>query len=162
MIKVMGTGKEVTVMACGALNIDGYAFSVYNGGTCDSLECVSGSYEVNAVDRNRCDFNGEVRPMTKYTFETVDRSRYYVYLHFARTRADKPTTDFRFFADDGTGGKESSSGAHVILFQEGTTIDIGDPDRGNSDGNMKSSSNIVHFHSRFSLFVLIASWAIYS
>lgn len=155
--QIMGTGKEVTVMACGALNTDGYAFSVYNGANCDSLECVSGSYKVNVVDRNRCNFNGEIRPMTKYTFETVDRSRYYVYLHFAQTRADKPTTDFRFFADDGTAGKGSSSGAHVILFQEGTTIDIGDRDRGNSDGNGKSSSNIVRFQSRFSLFVLIVS-----
>jgi hypothetical protein len=124
--QLMGTGGPVTVMACSQNNFDGFYFSVYNGIDCDSLECVAGTYEINVEDPEKCTFgaSAETRPLTKYTFKTVDRDRYYIYVHFARTAADRPTANFRFFADDGQGGNAGSSGAHLIEFEESTlTLD---------------------------------------
>jgi len=133
--QVMGTGDSLTVMACSQNNFDGYTFSVYDGGgNCDSLECVSGKYTINVQDKGKCTFGKAQisRPMTKFTFNTIDRSRYYVYVHFARTSADKPTADFRFFVDDGMNGEGSSSGAHIIQYENGT-IAVGDDEGKNSD-----------------------------
>jgi hypothetical protein len=134
--QLMGTGGSVSVMACSEFNFDGYYFSVYNGADCDSLECVDGRYEIDVKDPERCSFGPmEVeRSMTKFTFDTKDRSRYYIYVHFARTAADKPTADFRFFADDGKGGKAGTNGAHLIKFEESTTLTDGkDKGKGGDD-----------------------------
>merc|ERR1711862_1025847 len=48
--QIMGTGKPVTIMACSEDNIDGFAFSVYNGAYCNGMECVKGEYEINVDD----------------------------------------------------------------------------------------------------------------
>lgn len=127
--QVIGTGEPLSVMACGLNNFDGYAFSVYDSdnGFCDSLECVSGSYKIGIEDPEKCTFGEVSRVMTKFTFDTVDRNRYYVYVHFARTAADYPTGDFRFYVDDGSDGNGSSSGAHEIIFSNDTSIVSGIP-----------------------------------
>lgn len=143
----MGTGGSVSVMACSEFNFDGFYFSVYNAADCDSLECVDGKYEIDIEDPERCSFGPEAvqRPMTKFTFNTKDRSRYYIYVHFARTAADKPTADFLFFADDGQGGNGGSSGPHLIQFEERTTLTDGkgkdgDGDDDDDDGDDDKSS----------------------
>eukprot|EP00536_Pseudo-nitzschia_multiseries_P016837 jgi/Psemu1/313643/fgenesh1_kg.1257_\ len=158
--QVMGTGKEVTVMSCSDFNLDGYAFSVYNGANCDSLECVSGKYQINVVDEERCLFGGLKRPMTKFTFDTVDRSRYYIYVHFARTREDRPTGDFRFFANDGREGEGGTSGAHIILIDETGTVFPGNGDYGeywDNNGDKKSSSSSAQLNSGLCLLILMLS-----
>ena len=43
--------------------------------------------------------------------------RYFIYVHYAFTGVDKPTSPFYFFVNDGSGGFASSSGASQILFQ---------------------------------------------
>lgn len=163
----MGTGKPVTVMSCSLFNFDGYAFSVYRGANCDSLECVSGQYEINVSDKKKCSFGtSEIeRPMTTYTFDTVDRDRYYVYVHFARTRADRPTADFRFFVDDGSEGESNTSGSHVLLFDD-TPAEMGDeeatgnkPEEKNEE--TKSSGSIVDPNNRLPLFILLLSFGIH-
>lgn len=166
--QLMGTGNPVTVMSCSLFNFDGYALSVYRGANCDSLECVSGEYEINVSDKKKCSFGtSEIeRPMTTYTFDTVDRDRYYVYVHFARTRADRPTADFRFFVDDGSEGEGSTSGAHVILFDD-TPAEIRDekatdnnkPEEKNEE--TKSSSSIIDPNNRLPLFILLLSFGIH-
>eukprot|EP00537_Pseudo-nitzschia_pungens_P005304 CAMPEP_0172377398 /NCGR_PEP_ID=MMETSP1060-20121228/68883_1 /TAXON_ID=37318 /ORGANISM="Pseudo-nitzschia pungens, Strain cf. cingulata" /LENGTH=409 /DNA_ID=CAMNT_0013105083 /DNA_START=91 /DNA_END=1320 /DNA_ORIENTATION=+ len=164
--QVMGTGKKVTVMACSDFNFDGYAFSVYNGANCDSLECVQGRYQVNVVDEAKCVFDGLKRPLTKFTFDTVDRDRYYVYVHYARTRVDKPTSDFRFFVDDGSEGKGGSSGAHVILIDETGTVGIGGYDHSggiwDKSGDKKSSSTTARLSGCISVLILILSMHFWS
>mmetsp|Transcript_30977 Transcript_30977/g.74817 ORF Transcript_30977/g.74817 Transcript_30977/m.74817 type:complete len:435 (-) Transcript_30977:97-1401(-) len=119
--QLMGTGGSITIMACGASNYDGFWFSVYRGAYCDSLECVDGEFSMGE-DAERCDFGTRARPTTKYTFDTVDRDRYFIYVQFARTQEDLPTGPFRFFADDGKGGAAGSSGPHLITFEESTMI----------------------------------------
>lgn len=155
--QLMGTGSAVTVMACSQFNFDGFYFSVYDGANCDSLECVDGNYEINVQDPEKCSFGaGDVqRPLTKYSFNTRDRNRYYIYVHFARTAADKPTAAFRFFADDGQGGKAGSSGAHLIEFEESTTLTDGEGD--GDDENDDISGAISPFVS--SSILLLISWA---
>mmetsp|Transcript_6081 Transcript_6081/g.9501 ORF Transcript_6081/g.9501 Transcript_6081/m.9501 type:complete len:406 (+) Transcript_6081:133-1350(+) len=143
--QLMGTGGAVTVMACGWYNLDGFYFSVYHGADCDSLECVDGSYEINVQDPEKCTFGTDPgerpvqRGLTKYTFNTRDRDRYYIYVHYARTAADKPTGDFLFFADDGAGGKAGSSGPHLIEFEE-STLTLADESNGDSGKENKPSS----------------------
>ncbi|KAG7360186.1 hypothetical protein IV203_035285 [Nitzschia inconspicua] len=148
--QVMGTGGPVSVMACGSENYDGFYFSTYHGPDCDSLKCVSGSYDINVEDPDKCTFGraGVPRPMTKFTFNTRDRDRYYVYVHFARTQADRPTSDFRFFADDGARGAAGSSGPHLIKFEESTlklTGAEGISDKGDeSSATTTTLQNTVH------------------
>jgi hypothetical protein len=142
----MGTGESLTVMACGEFNFDGYAFSVYNGGNCDSLDCVSGGYDLNVADE-KCAFGAREfsRPMTKYTFKTIDRSRYYIYVHSARTRAVNITGDFRFFVDDGKNGEAGTSGAHIMQFEEPKEVvssdGTGGGDSNSSNGGEKDGDN---------------------
>jgi len=170
--QVMGTGGAVSVMACSQFNFDGYAFSVYNGADCNSLECVTGQYEVGVEDNERCSFgSAEIkRSLTKFTFDTKDLNRYYIYVHFARTRAEKPTADFRFFVDDGQNGEASSS---IILFEESTMIDKSDKEdnddgagASNSDtggnGKGESGSADTFYRSLVSFLVLLTSWMIRS
>jgi hypothetical protein len=150
--QLMGTGGPVTIMACSEFNVDGFYFSVYNAVNCDSLECVDGTYELNVQDADKCTFGvgaGESRsvtPLTKYTFNTRDRDRYYIYVHFARTAGDRVTDDFRFFADDGKGGSAGSSGPHLIEFEKSTSeIDRGDTGNNGVNGvNPKSGANKKH------------------
>lgn len=145
--QVMGTGGPLAVMACSQNNFDGFYFSVYHGVDCDSLECVDGRYDIDIEDPEKCTFGGSQvqRPLTKFTFNTRDRDRYFVYVHFARTAADKPTADFRFFADDGAGGTAGSSGPHLIKFEESTvTLDGGEGNRDNQkDGSAKSAGSLL-------------------
>jgi hypothetical protein len=145
----MGTGESLTVMACGEYNFDGYAFSVYNGGGyCDSLDCVSGGYDLNVADE-KCAFSarGFTRPMTKFTFKTIDRSRYYIYVHTARTRAVNVTGNFRFFVDDGKNGEGGTSGAHMMQFEEPKDVvssdgfGFGDGNSNNNNGGEKDGDN---------------------
>jgi len=170
--QVIGTGEELAVMACSQSNFDGYAFSVYGGGgNCDSLECISGTYDVGVDDNDKCTFGtaGISRMMTKFTFKTIDRSRYYIYVHFARTRADRPTADFRFFVDDEKNGEGSSSGAHMIQFEEDKT-DRASNDSGGKDGKSGDnesggnesgeSSSVIRSTGYYLYAVLIASWMI--
>lgn len=169
--QVMGTGGSISVMACSQSNFDGYAFSVYGGGgNCDTLECISGGYDLGVEDKEKCTYGtAEIsRPMTKFTFKTVDQSRYYVYVHFARTRADKPTADFRFFVDDGNNGE--GSGAHAIQFEKRTTS-VSSDEENNADGDSNSgdgkdgesddivkSSSVIRSNGHYFYIVLIASW----
>ena len=162
----MGTGEPVTVMACGEYNFDGYAFSVYNGAYCNGMDCVKGDYELGVEDPEKCTFgsNRVVRPLTKYTFDTHDRDRYWIYVHSARTRVDVPTADFRFFVDDGKNGDGSSSGAHTIGIIDVSREDA-EEDNGNQNNNSNkekdASGNAVGFQ-RGVLFlsILLASWMI--
>ena len=160
-------------MACSQSNFDGYAFSVYGGGgNCDALECISGTYDVGVDDNDKCTFGtaGISRMMTKFTFKTIDRSRYYIYVHFARTRADRPTADFRFFVDDEKNGEGSSSGAHMIQFEEGDKTDRASNDSGGKDGKSGDnesggnesgeSSSVIRSTGYYLYAVLIASWMI--
>jgi hypothetical protein len=150
--QVMGTGGPLAVMACGQNNFDGFYFSVYHGPDCDSMECVTGSYDINIEDPEKCTFGQSQvqRPLTKFTFNTRDRDRYYVYVHFARTAADKPTSDFRFFADDGAGGSAGSSGPHLIKFEESTlTLDGGEGNGGNGDEDKDNGSSAPSLHVGF-------------
>ena len=161
--KVMGTGEPVTIMACSEFNLDGYAFSVYNGAYCDGMDCVEGQYEVNIEDPDRCKFGSArvLRPMTKYTFDTRDRDRYWIYVHAARTRATLPTADFRFYVDDGEEGDASSSGASTIDIEDITVSRVEEEDNADNDKKEKSSGNTVGFNrGGLSLFVLVVSWMI--
>ena len=102
---VVGTGGFVTVSACAENNKDGFYFSVYRGGSCDvdDMECVSGLYKYDD-DAGRCTIEGNVRMQTSFEFQTRDGDRYYVYVHYALTDVDKPTSSFRLFVDDGKNG----------------------------------------------------------
>jgi hypothetical protein len=161
--QVMGTGGPLSVMACGQDNYDGFYFSVYHGPFCDSMECVTGSYEINIEDPEKCSFGRSQvqRPLTKFTFNTRDRDRYYIYVHFARTAADRPTSDFRFFADDGAGGTAGSSGAHLIKFEESTlALTGGEGTTGNETNKGSSAATlqvVTHFLVAIAAYVLTAS-----
>ena len=146
--KVMGTGDPVTIMACGQYNIDGFAFSVYNGAYCDGMECVGGEYELGVEDPGKCTFGSRrvERKLTKYTFDTVDRDRYWIYVHPARTRADVPTADFRFYVDDGKNGDGSSSGAHTIGIIGVSREDAEQPPSNQNNNAKESSSTTAGFH----------------
>ncbi len=162
---VMGTGDPVTIMACGQYNFDGYAFSVYNGAYCDGMDCVKGDYELKVVDEDKCTFGSArvVRPLTKYTFDTHDRDRYWIYVHTARTRAEVPTADFRFWVDDGKNGDGSSSGAHTIGIIDVSREDVELPKGGSNKNNVQkeSSGNTLRVQGGLiSLFALIVSWLI--
>lgn len=135
----MGTGGDVTLMACSEFNIDGFYFSVYNGASCDDKSCVQGSYETNVKDEEKCTFGPAalLRPLTKYKVKTNDLERYYVYIHYARTAAARPTSDFRLWVDDGAGGKGGSGGAANIKFEKSTNLNTGS----NGDGSDGGSSN---------------------
>lgn len=154
--QVIGTGGPLTVMGCGVGNVDGFYFSVYHGPDCDSLECVTGSYDINVEDPEKCTFGlSQVqRPLTKFTFNTRDRDRYYIYVHFARTAEDRPTSDFRFFADDGAGGAAGSSGPHLIKFEESTLTLTGGEGINNGDGSGNGSSAAKLFESSTRFLVL--------
>jgi len=172
--QIMGTGEPVTIMACGDNNFDGYAFSVYNGAYCDGMECMEGQYEINVEDPEKCTFGSArvVRPLTKYKFETHDRDRYWIYVHAARTRAETPTSDFRFYVDDGKEGDASSSGASTIAFDGGIVgVKREDAEKDNNrdrnndntrvQQNASSDGAIVDFHrGGLSLFVFLVSWMI--
>jgi len=115
--QIMGTGEPVTIMACSKYNVDGYAFSVYNGAYCDGLECVTGQYDTNVQDPARCTFGSAqvTQPLTKYTFDTTNRDRYFIYVRFAgKTRAENNSTtaDFRFYVDDGNDG---NGGTNLVI-----------------------------------------------
>jgi hypothetical protein len=173
--QVIGTGGAITISACGATNYDGFWFSVYNGAYCDSLECIDGEYDVGE-DAEKCTFgSGELppRPITKFSFNTRDRDRYYIYVHFARTQEDLPTGQFRFFADDGQDGKAGSSGAHLITFEESTILasdgsivgsNSGSNGNGNGSGNgngdISASPSISTSLSILMMFALYA-WAVF-
>jgi len=167
--QLMGTGESVSIMSCGPTNFNGYAFSVYHGANCDSLQCVSGTYKINAESYGKCAFGGgqATGPMTKYTFDTIDRDRYYVYVYFAQTQSAKPTAPHRFFVDDGENGEASSSGAHAIQFDEivytrPVDTPFFDDKSDKKDGEDDSGASSVRFHrSGFSLFVLFASLIIH-
>jgi hypothetical protein len=151
--QLMGTGGSVTIYACGPTNIDGFWFSVYHGAYCDGLECVSGSYNPQGEDAERCGGS----KTTSMTFNTIDRDRYFVYVQFARTQADLPTGNFNFFVDDGKDGKAGSSGAHLITFEESTMIAAdgsiigGEGGEGGVNGVGDSSSNRDIFSSSSSI-----------
>lgn len=138
-------------MACGQNNFDGFYFSVYNGADCDSLVCETGRYDINLEDPEKCSFGGSgvQRPLTKLTFNTKDRDRYYIYVHAARTAADKPTGPFRFFADDGAGGTAGSSGHHLITFEESTLTLTGNE---GSINNGNDGSSAAGFQTAFMCF----------
>ena len=144
----MGTGDPVTIMACGQYNFDGYAFSVYNGAYCDGMECVEGEYELGVEDPDKCTFGSRQveRKLTKYTFDTNDRDRYWIYVHSARTRADVPTADFRFYVDDGKNGDGSSTGAHTIGIIGVSREDAEQPPSSQNNKAKESSSTAVGFH----------------
>ena len=80
--------------------------------------------------------------MTKYSFPTTDRDRYFIYVHYAFTGVDKPTSPFRFFVDDGSGGNAGSSGGGMIQFTDPPPDDgSGNGDNGNGNGNQNGNSN---------------------
>lgn len=141
----LGTGKEVTIGACGEFNFDGIYISVYHGATCDDKKCVEGSYETNVRDEGKCSFGAAnaLRPLTSYTVSTVDRDRYYVYIHWARTSGDQPTGDFRLYIDDGEGGKGGTGALTAIKFAPpGATSDgSGDGGSGSNNGGSGSDSD---------------------
>jgi hypothetical protein len=159
--QIMGTGEPVTVMACSEFNFDGFAFSVYNGAYCNGMECVKGDYEINVDDPEKCTFGPYrvERKLTKYTFDTNDRDRYWIYVHFARTSAETPTADFRFYVDDGREGDASSSGAHMIEIESIRAVSRQEEesdDNKNEDG--ESSGTSLGFHrGGLSLFVFLIS-----
>lgn len=105
--QVFGTGGSLTISGCGNLIFDGIYFSVYHGANCDELTCTEdGQYEISVDDEERCAF-GIQWPKTSFTFSTIDKDRYYIYVHFAET-IDAPVGDFRIFVDDGENGNASS------------------------------------------------------
>jgi len=116
--QIMGTGNPVSIMACSKYNYDGFAFNVYHGAYCHDKNCVNGDYDLKIEDPQKCTFGSAavVRPMTKFTFETRDRDRYWIYVHFGRTRIELPTGEFRFYVDDGSEGDDGTSGAHTIEY----------------------------------------------
>lgn len=140
--QIMGTGEPVTIMACSQYNFDGYAFSVYNGAYCNDMECVEGEYELKVDDPEKCTFGSARvnRPLTKYTFDTRDRDRYWIYVHTARTRAEVPTADFRFWVDDGREGDGSTSGASVIEIADVPEVTRIEREDHNSNGLEKAAS----------------------
>ena len=82
----------MAIMACSQSNFDGYAFSVYGGGgNCDSLECISGEYDVGIDDNDKCAFGtAEIsRPMTKFIFQTLfmKTTLLVLYLRFVKDSA---------------------------------------------------------------------------
>jgi len=160
--QIMGTGEPVSIMACSEENIDGFAFSVYNGAYCHDMECVKGDYEINVDDPDKCTFGPRrvERKLTKYTFDTHDRDRYWIYVHFARTSAKTPTADFRFYVDDGSEGDASSSGAHMIVIEDSTVVSREEEERGGNDKKEgdESAGNMSGFHrGGLSVFVLVIS-----
>lgn len=157
--QIIGTGEPVTVMSCSDLNDDGFAFSVYNGAYCNDMGCVKGEYEVGVKDPKKCTFGSQriERPMTKFTFDTRDRDRYWIYVRFARTRAISPTADFRFYVDDGREGDASSSGAHMIEFEEAEVRRV-QHEKVYDEEVEKSSGNILGYsRGGLSLIILVVS-----
>jgi hypothetical protein len=141
--QVFGTGGSVTVSACSEFNVDGFYFSVYNAANCDELSCTPGEYDINILDVEKCTFGPAAirRPKTAYTFQTRDRDRYYIYVHYARTKVDKPTSDFRFFVDDGKKGKAGTGGITNIKFNKFSKTDGGN--NGNGSGNNGKNSGAI-------------------
>lgn len=140
-----GTGGEVTLMACSQYNLDGFYISVYNGGTCGDMSCVEGSYETDVMDAERCSFGAAqvVRPMTKYRVQTRDRDRYFVYVHYARTTVDKPTSEFHFWVDDGANGTAGTGGVSAIKFEKSTQTGGNGDDEDSKSGTWTRSTGIV-------------------
>lgn len=153
--QLIGTGKRVTVEACAEFNVNGFEMSVYNGRRCDGdansvggISCVSGEYD-NRSDPNKCSFgvgNSVLGRMTTFTFDTVDRDRYYVLINYAATDRLVVTSPFRLWVDDGDNGEAGSAGVTLIDFEgdggpveddsKNFTPGNGDPDReGQNSGN---------------------------
>jgi hypothetical protein len=146
--QIFGTGGRVTLEACSEFNTGGFEFSVYNGFRCEdnSLSCVTSQtgntqYAMKS-DPGKCTFgnmvgtDGEsfiVGPMTTFSFDTVDRDRYYILVNFEAGSTLIPTAPFRFWVDDGENGNAGSGGTTGIsLSAGGDTVDDGN---GNGDGN---------------------------
>ena len=115
--QIIGTGGSVTIGACAQLNTDGFHFSVYDGANCNSLTCVSGTFE-KKDDPQKCTFTTALldRPFSTYTFNTRLLDRYYILVSYAATGNDHVTSDFRFYVDDGANGLAGADGSNVIKF----------------------------------------------
>jgi hypothetical protein len=151
--QVFGTGGTITLSACSEFNFDGFFFSVYNGANCDDMTCVDGTYQSDITDQEKCVFGPSYaeRPKTTFSFNSRDRDRYYVMVHYARTQVEKPTSPFRFYVDDGAGGNAGSGGVTGFQFESAPASSDGDGNgdggedgnNGNSNGNGNSGAVAV-------------------
>jgi len=106
---LFGTGSDMTISSCG--NSDAmFAFSLYNGPSCDKLECEldAGTYSVTKTsgDQSKCLFQNPddslaLRDLYTISFSSTAETRYYVYVaHDTALGEGVPLTgDFRFFAN---------------------------------------------------------------
>jgi len=152
--QVFGTGGKVTVGACSEFNVDGFYFSVYDGANCDELECIGGVYE-QVYDEELCLFGPGFlsRKKTTFTFDTRDRNRYYIMVHYAYTGVEKPTSPFRFFVDDGQNGMAGSGGLPSIEYKPKPISSDSDNGNVNSGADSKTARGSVMLASLF-FFVL--------
>jgi hypothetical protein len=129
----MGTGKSVTVSACAETNYDGFTFSVYHAPDCDQLVCESTASGTSiSNDDPKCVFGTALAqtPMSSTSVQTKVMDRYYVLVSYSSTSGFPVTSDFRFYVDDGEGGK---AGAKAISFTGG--VGSGSGNNGNNDNN---------------------------
>eukprot|EP00934_Nitzschia_sp_Nitz4_P002455 Nitzschia sp. Nitz4//scaffold99_size76975//65797//67091//NITZ4_005584-RA/size76975-snap-gene-0.8-mRNA-1//-1//CDS//3329560874//2445//frame0 len=138
-----GTGGEVSIMACGQYNEDGFSMSVYNGAHCDAMTCVTGTTETDIEDADKCTFGAAkvLRPLTKHTVQTNDRDRYFVYVRYELTDVDKPTSDFYLWIDDGAGGTAGTGGVAAIKFAD--PAENTDDDDSNSDKSAATRGSVL-------------------
>ncbi|CAJ1965293.1 unnamed protein product [Cylindrotheca closterium] len=124
----IGNGGKVELNACAFNNFDGFYFSVYEGGDCDGLTCVDDVVEATIENDGECFFRtsapdqpvtGVQRDKFQAVVSTTDGSRYYVYLHFAKTEQDTVTSeDVRFSILDVDGSSTSAYGTNAIKFRD--------------------------------------------
>lgn len=136
--QIIGTGSEITVGACGEFNRDGHYFSVYHGANCEEKTCVTqGTYTPWLENPDKCSFGAakELSPLTEYTFDTVDRDRYYIMVHYAHTAVDKPTGKFRFYVDDGSSGFAGTGGVSIVVGDDAPSGNNDNNGSSNNDGN---------------------------
>lgn len=138
----IGTGKAVTVSACGETNFDGFIFSVYHAPDCDQLECETGELS-SVMDDPKCVFGTAMSqtPMSSMVVQTKALDRYYVLVSYGSTTGFPVTSDFRFYVDDGEGGK---AGAKAISFTGGVGSGSGNSgNNGNNNNDGKKDSAVA-------------------
>lgn len=124
----IGNGGKVELNACAFNNFDGFYFSVYEGSGCNEKSCIDDVVEATIPNDPDCFFRtsapnepvtGVQRDKFQAVVSTTDGSRYYVYLHYAKTEQDMVTSeDVRFSVLDVQGSSTTAYGAQSIRFRD--------------------------------------------
>jgi len=149
--QVMGTGDDITVGACTVDNSNGYEITVYHAANCNNLQCANFERKTIAAENvpsEDCSYGANLvrRPMYAATFKSNDLDRYYVLVtsNAVTSAQGKPTSEFRFYVDDGKDGQGGSGGAASIEFRGtgggggGSNNDDGTNDSDDGSGGKKN------------------------